>query len=138
MTDGLPLTVAVHVPCIPRDIPKPDRLFRSIAAQSLLPVEVVLALSETEEADAALVQARYAGLYGNRCAISVTVTSTTASAHPGVNRNATLPLSSAGHHQLLRRGRHYAAEPVAVCPRRLREARGQVRRAQLLDAARVE
>ena len=85
---GKSLTIGVHIPCISRDIPKLPRLFRSIAAQTLLPDVVVLSLSETDRADA--VRRRYC----TREDFPVIITSTPDVAYPGMNRNATLAHAS--------------------------------------------
>ena len=80
--------LSVCVPCLPRDIPKLENLLKSIAAQTVRPHEVVIALSETDDKSANQLRHRLSEIF------PVVVTSTIEYAGSNRNRAATFATSS--------------------------------------------
>ena len=80
-------TITIGVPCIPRDISKLDRLFKSIENQTYKPLEVIIALSEVNDNDAK----NYEEQYNNKYNFKIKIINTEGKCYASKNRNRILP-----------------------------------------------
>lgn len=81
------LTITIGIPCIPRDITKLDRLFKSIENQTHKPLEVILALSEVTKDNADI----YEKEYNNKYSFKIKIVSTEEQCYAAKNRNRIIP-----------------------------------------------
>ena len=80
-------TITVGIPCIPRDISKLDRLFKSIQNQTYKPLEVIIAMSETTKYDAD----KYEKNWNEKYKFKIKIIPTEEKCYAAKNRNRIIP-----------------------------------------------